>query len=151
MRLLVEAITQAVVAEVENLISSRFDEFKAWIVRLIVSKEELKSLLAEMIADKTIVKKDVAKHYRTRAKITLERAVEITGFAKRTIQNLLKDPRNTQFPGLNVEENILLKWALVYKGEKVKKHWANMANHPIPLSSLPPMLQKQLGFATEEE
>lgn len=86
------------------------------------------------------------RHYRTRGKITYARASELTGFSKRQIQNLTKDPKNTLFPGLNVTENTLLAWALVYKSEKVKKHWANCINHPIPLSSLPDDLVHKLGF-----
>lgn len=87
------------------------------------------------------------RHYRVRSSITLNRAVELTGLSKRTIQNLIKDPKNTKFPSLNVEEFVLVGWAYLHDREKTLKHWANMANHPIPISKLPEKMQRDLGYA----
>lgn len=87
------------------------------------------------------------RHYRTRSTITLKRAAMLTGLSQRTIQNLVKAPKNTRFPGLNVEDFVLAGWAATYKQEAFLKHWANMKNHPIPISQLPRDIQRKLGFA----
>lgn len=111
-------------------------------------KEDIRNLADKLMkeARETAQVPTSKRHYRTRSAITLGRAVELTGLCKRTIQNLVKNPKNTKFPGLNVDEYLLIAWALGYKGEKVKKHWATMKNHPIPISQLPQALQDRLGF-----
>ena len=86
------------------------------------------------------------RHYRARSRISLSRAATLTGLSKRTIQNLVKDPKNTKFPSLNVEEFVLVGWAYLHNREKTLKHWANTANHPIPISQLPEKMQRDLGF-----
>ena len=112
-------------------------------------KEHLNNLAAELMteAHKSAQGPTIKRHYRTRSAITLSRAVDLTGFCKRTIQNLIKDPKNTHFPGLNVEDFVLVGWAYTYKQEKCLKHWANMKNHPIPISQLPRDMQRKLGVA----
>lgn len=87
-----------------------------------------------------------ARHYRARAAITLDRAHELTGLSKRTIQNLEKDPKGSRYPGRNLPEAAFIAWAVGYSAEKVRKHWANMMNHPIPVSALPPYLQEKLSL-----
>lgn len=86
------------------------------------------------------------QRYKTRANISFKRAAELSGFAPRTLQNLEKDPKNSGYPGRNVPEHAFLAWALGYQSEKVKKHWANMMNHPIPVSELPPFLREKLAL-----
>lgn len=104
---------------------------------------EYKSILANVTRAKAIRGK---RHYRTRSSITLDRAATLTGLSKRTIQNLVKDPKNTGFPSLNVKESVLVGWAYLHNRKKSLKHWANMANHPIPISQLPEKMQRELGY-----
>lgn len=85
-----------------------------------------------------------ARAYKTRAAISFKRAAELSGLTDRTIKNLEKDPKNSGYPGRNVPEHAFLAWALGYQTEKVKKHWANMMNHPIPIADLPPYLREKL-------
>ena len=87
-----------------------------------------------------------SRAYKTRANISFKRAAELSGFTDRTIKNLEKDPKNSGYPGRNVPEHAFLAWALGYQLEKVKKHWANMMNHPIPVSDLPPFLREKLAL-----
>lgn len=89
-------------------------------------------------------------HYRARAAISFKRASLLSGFSERTIKNLEKDPKNSAYPGRNVSEYAFLAWSVGYQAEKVKRHWANMINHPIPISSLPNFLQAKLGFEKGE-
>lgn len=84
--------------------------------------------------------------YKTRAAISFKRAAELSGLSERTIKNLEKDPKNSAYPGRNVSEHAFLAWSVGYQTEKAKRHWANMTNHPIPISSLPNFLQAKLGF-----
>lgn len=85
-----------------------------------------------------------SRAYKTRAAISFKRAAELSGFSPRTLQNLEKDPKNSGYPGRNIPEHAFLAWALGYQTEKVKKHWANLANHPIVLSALPDFLKAKL-------
>ena len=116
---------------------------------LVNFKEDITNLADKLMTEVHESTQSTAskRHYRTRSAITLDRAALLTGLAKRTIQNLIKDPKNTRFPGLNVEEFVLAGWAATYKQETFLKHWANMKNHPIPISQLPRDIQRKLGFA----
>lgn len=102
--------------------------------------------LTESIPPARTTRPPARSSYKTRPGISLKRAGEISGFSQRTIQNLEKVPKNSGYPGRNISETAFLAWALGYQTEKVRKHWANMMNHPIPLSSLPQYLQEKLAL-----
>lgn len=70
-------------------------------------------------------------HYATRKAITISRAAELAGVSESTIKRLDKDPKNTQYPGRNVEEYILEAWGKKYRpNEQMARREVRAANRP---------------------
>lgn len=131
-----QAMFPKVLFKAMNALLMAIDDFNVYVDAHPVAAKVVRSVAAPTSA----------RAYRTRAAITLDRAAELSGFSKRTIQNLEREPKNSKYPGRNIPENAFIAWALGYQTEKVKKHWANMINHPIPISDLPPILQERLAL-----
>ena len=90
---------------------------------------ELEQMIAGFVAQKPIVSS--GRHYATRKAISVRKAAKITGLSESTIKRLDKDPKNTKYPGRNVEEWILESWGTGYhKEEKIARREVRNANRP---------------------
>jgi len=91
---------------------------------------ELDQMIAEFVAQKPIAPS--GRHYPPRKTISVPKAAKITGLSESTIKRLDKDPKNTKYPGRNVEEWILESWGNIYhKGEKIARREVRNANRPL--------------------
>ena len=91
---------------------------------------ELDQMIAEFVAPKPIA--PLRRHYSPRKTISVPKAAKITGLSESTIKRLDKDPKNTKYPGRNVEEWILESWGTRYhKGEKIARREVRNANRPL--------------------
>lgn len=93
------------------------------------TQEELNELAAKYEEQIPILSSN--RHYPTRKAISVPRAAELAGLSQSTIKRLDKDPKNTKYPGRNVEEWILEAWGKNYhKGEKIAHREVRAANRP---------------------
>ena len=91
---------------------------------------ELDQMVAGFAAQKPTASS--GRHYSTRKAISVPKAAKITGLSESTIKRLDKDPKNTKYPGRNVEEWILESWGAIYhKGEKIARREVRNANRPL--------------------
>lgn len=91
---------------------------------------ELDQMIAEFVSQKPIAPS--RRHYSPRKAISVPKAAKITGLSESTIKRLDKDPKNTKYPGRNVEEWILESWGTRYhKEEKIARREVRNANRPL--------------------
>lgn len=94
------------------------------------TKDEIDKMVADF---KSAAPKETGgRHYATRQAISVPRAAKLAGVSESTIKRLDKAPKNTKYPGRNVDEYILEAWGKKYRpNEKIAKREVRAANRPL--------------------
>ena len=70
------------------------------------------------------------RRYRTRKTLSVAMAAKLTGLGESTIKRLDNDPKNTNYPGRNVNAKMLVAWARIYRENKLAASEVRAANRP---------------------